>query len=105
MLSCAFFLELMHLWEAERTRCLGYRIHETIEKSSPRRADEIALDVGKGAADLLAGVEDVLRIEYFFRLLEESYHLGAEEHWQVRCADDAVIVFAGRGAAGLDDHL
>src|SRR3989344_4523604 len=65
----------------------------------------IPLDVGKGAADFLAGVEDVCRVEDVFRLLKERHHVGAEEHGQIGRTDDAVVVFAGGGAAHTNHEL
>src|SRR3989344_9268564 len=65
----------------------------------------IPLDVGGGAAYLLPGVEDARGVEDVFRLLKERHHVGAEEHGQIRRTDDAVVVFAGGGAAYTDYEL
>src|SRR3989344_3163222 len=65
----------------------------------------IPLDVGKGAADFLAGVEDVCGVEDALGLLKECHHVGAEEHGQIGRTDDAVVAFAGGGAAHTDYEL
>src|SRR3989338_5829377 len=65
----------------------------------------IPLDVGGGAAYLLPGVEDARGVEDVFRLLKERHHLRAEEHGQIGGTDDAVVVFAGGGAAHTNHEL
>src|SRR3989344_7714910 len=65
----------------------------------------ISFDVVKRAPHFLARIEEVQGVENFLGQLKERDHLGAEEHWQIRRADNAVVVLAGRGAARLDNEL
>src|SRR3989344_7358921 len=64
---------------------------------------EFAEHVGKGAADLFAGVKEVVRVKYLFDLHKQRVHRGAEHLFHVRRADKPVVMLA-RDRAAVGKH-
>ena len=49
---------------------------------------------GEGETDFLAGVEDIVRVKYFFNLHKEGIHIGAKHFLHIGGADEPVVMFA-----------
>lgn len=69
------------------------------------REIELCERVGKRAADFLAGVEDVERVEDLFHFEEKRVHLGAEHLLDIGRADETVVVLARDRAMVFDDEV